>query len=1060
MKLPTSGERFLPGEMPGDIELEHLHRYHFAADFVVGKSVLDLACGEGYGSYLLASNAASVIGMDVSAAAIQHACRKYVRDNLSFRVGACEQIPLDSASVDVVVSFETIEHHSNHESMLAEFRRVLRPDGLLVISSPDKFEYSDATGSVNEFHVKELYHEEFVTLVRQFFRDVRVAGQRVLHGSLIAQGEGGAAAQFQSFLLDHGQVIRHGGVARALYAVALASNAGALPRASDSVFERREQFSLTQRLVWANEAVGDCRAMSDVLRAELADAESKLRRCEDALDANRLAVEELRAERVLQRNVLDQWISGSSLLQAQLEDIRTRVDSGLRLTLDEVRQTASAISANCADRTLLHDAVTSAGGALARLQDLYFELKCELAKASANDALIQDLMESVRRTEADKEGVEQENSQLRERVNVASKEVADLKAQVVHIEEENRTLSLAIADKNAAIAQQFDEIQALRAVNASTERELASSASELEAVKRESACLVEQQREFREEISRISATLSASTLESKTREAELIAVSQSADERAEALQHRVDALQSSLAAEVHGSDLLRREVSAILNSRSWRLTEPMRKITGRLRQSKSGLKVGRVVLKMARAIKRAEPVQPEAVTRYDLPAESSIAAISPQRDSHFQATEDHSSPVATANPPHATAPSLEVSARRERVLAAVMRRSAAWAKAHGPLTHIFALPLLSSGGAEQTLAAICRVLRSAFREPCSQLVLVTDLDIDTTPVQLPASTLVIDITKELRGSSLEERRSLVFDCVRLLEPRIFHCINSEVGWQLIISQGETVRKNTSLVGSVFAFQYDWETGKRIGYAEAFLAAAFPKLDQLISDNQRFLNDSESVYGLAGFKEKARAVYNVPRNYCQSLVDATRERLNALARSEAHDTSDFRVLWAGRLDEEKRIDLLPEIARLSPTVQLHVFGRPVVGAETGFSCVPENMHLRGGFTSVDEIFTERFDAFIFTSRWEGLPNILLEVGLHGVPCIAASVGGVGELVTVDTGYPLPGRATAEDYVAAIKNVQQQPKEAVLRAAKLLDLIVSRHSPERFAQSMIEIPRYFK
>ncbi len=180
--LEMNGQRYLPG-MKGAIALEHLHRYALACRFAKGKNVLDIACGEGYGAMMLAGVAQRVIGVDISPEAIIHAAGKYGRDNLDFNVGSCAEIPLKEASVDLVVCFETIEHHDRHEAMMREFVRVLRRDGLCIISSPDKYAYSDVPRYRNPFHVKELYRDEFERLVSHFFENVETYGQRVIYGS-------------------------------------------------------------------------------------------------------------------------------------------------------------------------------------------------------------------------------------------------------------------------------------------------------------------------------------------------------------------------------------------------------------------------------------------------------------------------------------------------------------------------------------------------------------------------------------------------------------------------------------------------------------------------------------------------------------------------------------------------------------------------------------------------------------------------------------------------------------------------------------------------------------
>ena len=127
-----------------------------------------------------------VIGIDVDQAAIEHARFAYQRPNLTFQVGDCLALPLDTGSVDVVVCFETIEHLEDHDGAMAEFKRVLAPDGLLILSTPDKHEYSDATKYENPFHVHELYVSDLAALLGRHFRHHDLYGQRVHYGSAIA----------------------------------------------------------------------------------------------------------------------------------------------------------------------------------------------------------------------------------------------------------------------------------------------------------------------------------------------------------------------------------------------------------------------------------------------------------------------------------------------------------------------------------------------------------------------------------------------------------------------------------------------------------------------------------------------------------------------------------------------------------------------------------------------------------------------------------------------------------------------------------------------------------
>ncbi len=182
--LEFTGERFLPGAR-GEIWYEHWHRYHFAAKLVAGR-VLDVACGAGYGSALLARQAQRVVGVDISAATIAHARAAYAATpNLEFGQADCAALPFADATFDVVVSFETIEHIERQVQFLDEVRRVLRQEGLLVLSCPNKLEYSDRRVFTNPYHVREFYRDELAALLAPRFSHVLWFGQRMSFFSVV-----------------------------------------------------------------------------------------------------------------------------------------------------------------------------------------------------------------------------------------------------------------------------------------------------------------------------------------------------------------------------------------------------------------------------------------------------------------------------------------------------------------------------------------------------------------------------------------------------------------------------------------------------------------------------------------------------------------------------------------------------------------------------------------------------------------------------------------------------------------------------------------------------------
>lgn len=169
MTVEFTGERVIPGQ--GDVDLlnEHRARYWFARRFASGKTVLDAACGTGYGSALLAETAQAVAGVDIARDAVEYAREHFGSPKVRFAQADCLTLPFPDGRFDLVAAFEIIEHLDNPEAFLAELRRVLDPAGLLILSTPNRLYYTDDRQEVNPFHVREFSYPEFEEILRPLF---------------------------------------------------------------------------------------------------------------------------------------------------------------------------------------------------------------------------------------------------------------------------------------------------------------------------------------------------------------------------------------------------------------------------------------------------------------------------------------------------------------------------------------------------------------------------------------------------------------------------------------------------------------------------------------------------------------------------------------------------------------------------------------------------------------------------------------------------------------------------------------------------------------------------
>jgi 2-polyprenyl-3-methyl-5-hydroxy-6-metoxy-1,4-benzoquinol methylase len=166
-----TGERVVPGKVDEDLWNEHVSRYHFAARLCRHQTVIDLGCGLGYGSAILAGVAAQVTGVGIAAEAIAEADGGYRRDNLKFEVASVSSLPFADGDFEAGVCFEVIEHLEDYRSMLREARRVIAPGGQLIVSTPNELYYAESrrASGPNPFHAREFTFEAFRDALAEYF---------------------------------------------------------------------------------------------------------------------------------------------------------------------------------------------------------------------------------------------------------------------------------------------------------------------------------------------------------------------------------------------------------------------------------------------------------------------------------------------------------------------------------------------------------------------------------------------------------------------------------------------------------------------------------------------------------------------------------------------------------------------------------------------------------------------------------------------------------------------------------------------------------------------------
>jgi SAM-dependent methyltransferase len=177
MGIENTGERIIVEKETPLMIARHLCAYRFARDYVNGKDVLDIGCGEGYGSHYLAGNARCVKGVDYDGQIVSYARNRYTKDNLGFEVMDIKDLRHLERTFDCICCFQVIEHIRETGMFLQGVRAVLGDSGTFICSTPNRVDASP--GSIqpyNKFHVKEYLLFEFKELLASNFGEVAIFG--------------------------------------------------------------------------------------------------------------------------------------------------------------------------------------------------------------------------------------------------------------------------------------------------------------------------------------------------------------------------------------------------------------------------------------------------------------------------------------------------------------------------------------------------------------------------------------------------------------------------------------------------------------------------------------------------------------------------------------------------------------------------------------------------------------------------------------------------------------------------------------------------------------------
>ncbi len=358
-------------------------------------------------------------------------------------------------------------------------------------------------------------------------------------------------------------------------------------------------------------------------------------------------------------------------------------------------------------------------------------------------------------------------------------------------------------------------------------------------------------------------------------------------------------------------------------------------------------------------------------------------------------------------------------------------------------THVFLLPWVKASGADVVALHHIRALAEEF--DARILVILTEQAESPWLHRVHESARTLHFGEMASGAQEWEACLLLARLLLMLRPAIIHNVNSALGWQIFCRHGAALRSVSRLYASLFCFDYRPD-GEPFGYA-LDLERAHAHLERVFTDNQAFADQMIRMYGIAEdlFFVVHYPVCSVPRfEYCP----------------EAHP----KILWAGRAVKQKRPDILKQIAERLPEHVFHVYGSGPLdqAAEVSESWQElarlENVSMPGGYDGFDSLPTENYALFLYTSQWDGMPNVVLEAAAAGLPVLAPDVGGIGELIPAESGFLVSRFDDVDAYVTSIRGATAEPHILAKHRATMLREVSEKHSYSGFISALGKLPMY--
>ncbi len=351
---------------------------------------------------------------------------------------------------------------------------------------------------------------------------------------------------------------------------------------------------------------------------------------------------------------------------------------------------------------------------------------------------------------------------------------------------------------------------------------------------------------------------------------------------------------------------------------------------------------------------------------------------------------------------------------------------------------VVVMPHCRISGAARVAGELAFAL-AAKHGPEQVVVVRTDLSALDYPEWFPAGCRHVDFASVVGHLNDQECQTVLFHFLRSLGPDHVFNVNSRLFWEMSTAYGAILSATVPTYCYLFCSEQN-DRGQETGYPISYFYRCFADLTGFITDSSYLAETLRERFHLRG--DDADKIV--------TLATPIRDVLDIVPRPDDVADRRPRIFWAGRFDQQKRVDIVLALARRMPELDFFVWGKAVIGSPFDLKNedLPANFLQQGLYEKFSDLPLERCDLWLYTAQWDGVPTILLDVAAAGVPLVASLIGGTGDVLLEDLCHRIADIDDVDAFEAAVRAVLADPATARDNACRMREDILAQRPISRY------------